>query len=346
MILDQLIGFFSSDMGIDLGTANTLVLVKDKGIVINEPSVVAVERERYGSKAKILAVGKEAKEMVGKTPGNIEAIRPMKDGVIADFDMTEKMIRYFIEKTHRRKSFLRPRIIISVPYGLTQVERKAVRESALSAGAREVFLIEEPMAAAIGANLPIQEPKGNLVVDIGGGTTEIGVISLGGLVISKSIRTAGDRLDMSIVNYVKEKYNLIIGERTGEEIKITIGSAIQLPKELSMVVKGRDQISGLLSRIELTSEDVREAMKEHLKEIADALKMVLEMMPPDLASDIVENGVVLTGGGALIRGLDKYLSELVRLPVYVADEPLLAVARGTGKALEEISLLHQLTNEE
>ncbi|EOW2573319.1 rod shape-determining protein, partial [Campylobacter jejuni] len=338
--------FFSSDMGIDLGTANTLVLVKDKGIVINEPSVVAVERERYGSKAKILAVGKEAKDMVGKTPGNIEAIRPMKDGVIADFDMTEKMIRYFIEKTHRRKSFLRPRIIISVPYGLTQVERKAVRESALSAGAREVFLIEEPMAAAIGASLPIQEPKGNLVVDIGGGTTEIGVISLGGLVISKSIRTAGDKLDMSIVNYVKEKYNLIIGERTGEEIKITIGSAIQLPKELSMVVKGRDQVSGLLSRIELTSEDVREAMREYLKEIADALKMVLEMMPPDLASDIVENGVVLTGGGALIRGLDKYLSEIVRLPVYIADEPLLAVAKGTGKALEEISLLQQLTNEE
>ncbi|EAC1312439.1 rod shape-determining protein [Campylobacter coli] len=346
MILDQLIGFFSSDMGIDLGTANTLVLVKDKGIVINEPSVVAVERERYGSKAKILAVGKEAKDMVGKTPGNIEAIRPMKDGVIADFDMTEKMIRYFIEKTHRRKSFLRPRIIISVPYGLTQVERKAVRESALSAGAREVFLIEEPMAAAIGANLPIQEPKGNLVVDIGGGTTEIGVISLGGLVISKSIRTAGDKLDTSIVNYVKEKYNLIIGERTGEEIKIAIGSAIQLPKELSMVVKGRDQVSGLLSRIELTSEDVREAMREYLKEIADALKMVLEMMPPDLASDIVENGVVLTGGGALIRGLDKYLSEIVRLPVYIADEPLLAVAKGTGKALEEISLLQQLTNEE
>ncbi|WP_301754031.1 rod shape-determining protein [Campylobacter coli] len=346
MILDQLIGFFSSDMGIDLGTANTLVLVKDKGIVINEPSVVAVERERYGPKAKILAVGKEAKDMVGKTPGNIEAIRPMKDGVIADFDMTEKMIRYFIEKTHRRKSFLRPRIIISVPYGLTQVERKAVRESALSAGAREVFLIEEPMAAAIGANLPIQEPKGNLVVDIGGGTTEIGVISLGGLVISKSIRTAGDKLDTSIVNYVKEKYNLIIGERTGEEIKIAIGSAIQLPKELSMVVKGRDQVSGLLSRIELTSEDVREAMREYLKEIADALKMVLEMMPPDLASDIVENGVVLTGGGALIRGLDKYLSEIVRLPVYIADEPLLAVAKGTGKALEEISLLQQLTNEE
>lgn len=345
MILDQIIGFFSSDMGIDLGTANTLVLVKDKGIIINEPSVVAVQREKYG-KQKILAVGHEAKEMVGKTPGDIEAIRPMRDGVIADFDMTEKMIRYFIEKTHRRKSFIRPRIIISVPYGLTQVERKAVRESALSAGAREVFLIEEPMAAAIGANLPVREPQGNLVVDIGGGTTEIGVVSLGGLVISKSIRTAGDKIDISIVNYIKEKYNLLIGERAGEDIKIQVGSAIQLPEELTIVVKGRDQVSGLLSRIELTSEDVREAMREPLKEIADALKTVLEMMPPDLAGDIVENGVVLTGGGALIRGLDKYLSDIVKLPVFVADEPLMAVARGTGKALEEIGLLQQLTNEE
>ena len=345
MILDQIIGFFSSDMGIDLGTANTLVLVKDKGIIINEPSVVAVQREKYG-KQKILAVGHEAKEMVGKTPGDIEAIRPMRDGVIADFDMTEKMIRYFIEKTHRRKSFLRPRIIISVPYGLTQVERKAVRESALSAGAREVFLIEEPMAAAIGANLPVREPQGNLVVDIGGGTTEIGVVSLGGLVISKSIRTAGDKIDISIVNYIKEKYNLLIGERAGEDIKISVGSAIQLPEELSIVVKGRDQISGLLSRVELTSEDVREAMREPLKEIADALKTVLEMMPPDLAGDIVENGIVLTGGGALIRGLDKYLSDIVKLPVFVADDPLLAVARGTGKALEESKFLQQLVNEE
>ena len=345
MILDQIIGFFSSDMGIDLGTANTLVLVKDKGIIINEPSVVAVQREKYG-KQKILAVGHEAKEMVGKTPGDIEAIRPMRDGVIADFDMTEKMIRYFIEKTHRRKSFLRPRIIISVPYGLTQVERKAVRESALSAGAREVFLIEEPMTAAIGANLPVREPQGNLVVDIGGGTTEIGVVSLGGLVISKSIRTAGDKIDISIVNYIKEKYNLLIGERAGEDIKISVGSAIQLPEELSIVVKGRDQISGLLSRVELTSEDVREAMREPLKEIADALKTVLEMMPPDLAGDIVENGIVLTGGGALIRGLDKYLSDIVKLPVFVADDPLLAVARGTGKALEEIKFLQQLVNEE
>lgn len=344
MILDKLIGFFSSDMSIDLGTANILVLVKGKGIIINEPSVVAVQRNRYG-KQNILAVGKEAKNMVGKTPGDIEAIRPMRDGVIADFDMTEKMIRYFIEKAHRRKSFLRPRIIICVPYGLTQVERKAVRESAMSAGAREVFLIEEPMAAAIGAGLPIREPQGSLVVDIGGGTTEIGVVSLGGLVISKSIRVAGDKIDMAIVDYVKKKYNLLIGERTGEEIKISIGTAIPIEEPLSMVVKGRDQVSGLLSRIELSSEDVRDAIKEPLKEIADALKDVLEVMPPDLAGDIVENGIVLTGGGALIRGFDKYLSDIVKLPVFVADEPLLAVAKGTGKALEEIDLLQQLSNE-
>lgn len=347
MIFDQVVGFFSSDMGIDLGTANTLVLVKDKGIVINEPSVVAIERDRYGGgKPRILAVGKEAKEMVGKTPGNIEAIRPMKDGVIADFDMTEKMIRYFIEKTHRRKNFLRPRIVISVPYGLTQVERKAVRESALSAGAREVFLIEEPMAAAIGADLPIQEPKGNLIIDIGGGTTEIGVTSLGGLVISKSIRVAGDKLDSSIVAWIKTHRGLVIGDRTAEEVKIKIGSAFPMDKELSMGVKGRDQITGLLQRIEITSEDVREAMLENLKEIADALKEVLEKMPADLAGDIVENGIVLSGGGALIRGLDKYLSETVRLPAYVADEPLKCVARGTGRILEEIKLLQQLTNEE
>ncbi len=344
MILDQLIGFFSSDMSIDLGTANTLVLVKGKGIIINEPSVVAIQRDKNG-KERILAVGSEAKNMLGKTPGSIEAIRPMKDGVIADFDMTEKMIRYFIEKAHKRKSFLRPRIIICVPYGLTQVERKAVRESAMSAGAREVFLIEEPMAAAIGAGLPVREPKGSLVVDIGGGTTEIGVVSLGGLVISKSIRTAGDKIDMAIVDYVKKKYNLLIGERTGEEIKIEIGAAVSLEEPLVAIVKGRDQVSGLLSRIELTSEDVRDATKEPIKEIADALKDVLEVMPPDLAGDIVENGIVLTGGGALIRGLDKYLSDLVKLAIFVAEEPLLAVAKGTGRALEEIELLQHLANE-
>ncbi|HIP29635.1 MAG TPA: rod shape-determining protein [Sulfurospirillum arcachonense] len=344
MILDNLIGFFSNDMSIDLGTANTLVSIKGKGIIINEPSVVAVKRDKYG-RQKILAVGSEAKNMVGKTPGNIEAIRPMRDGVIADFDMTEKMIRYFIETAHKRKSFLRPRIIICVPYGLTQVERKAVRESAMSAGAREVFLIEEPMAAAIGAGLPIRDPKGSLVVDIGGGTTEIGVVSLGGLVISKSIRTAGDKIDLAIVEYVKRKYNLLIGERTGEDIKIEIGTAVPMDEPLSMMVKGRDQVSGLLSRIELTSEDVRDATKEPLREIAEVLKDVLEVMPPDLAGDIVENGVVLTGGGALIRGIDKYLADIVKLPIFVADEPLLAVAKGTGKALEEIELLQQLANE-
>ncbi len=344
MFLDSFLGIFSNDMGIDLGTANTLVLVKDKGIIINEPSVVAVQKEKYG-KNKILAVGQEAKEMIGKTPSDIEAIRPMRDGVIADFDITEKMIRYFIEKTHKRKSFLRPRIIISVPYGLTQVERKAVKESAIMAGAREVFLIEEPMAAAIGAGLPVKEPQGSLIVDIGGGTTEIGVISLGGLVISKSVRSAGDKIDTSIVNYVKEKFNLIIGDRTGEDIKVNIGTAIRLEEELTMNVKGRDQISGLLSRTELTSEDVREAIREPLKEIADALKSVLEQMPPELAGDIVENGIVLSGGGALIRGLDKYISEIVKIPVYIADEPLLAVAKGTGKALEEIGRLRQLVNE-
>lgn len=344
MLLDRIIGWFSHDISIDLGTANTIVIVKGQGVIINEPSVVAVRNDKYG-KNKILAVGHEAKEMVGKTPGSILAVRPMKDGVIADFDMTEKMIRHFIEKAHRRKALMRPRIIVCVPYGLTGVERKAVRESAISAGAREVFLIEEPMAAAIGAGLPVKEPKGSLVIDIGGGTTEIGVISLGGLVISKSLRTAGDKLDNAIVDYIRRKYSLLIGERTGEIIKIQIGSAISLDEPLSMQVKGRDQVSGLLNTIELTSEDVREAIKEPLKEISNALKDVLEQMPPDLAGDIVENGIVLTGGGALIRGLDKYLSEIVKLPVYVGEEPLLCVAKGTGKALEEIDILQQLSYE-
>ena len=344
MLLDRIIGWFSHDISIDLGTANTIVIVKGQGVIINEPSVVDVRNDKYG-KNKILAVGHEAKEMVGKTPGSILAVRPMKDGVIADFDMTEKMIRHFIEKAHRRKALMRPRIIVCVPYGLTGVERKAVRESAISAGAREVFLIEEPMAAAIGAGLPVKEPKGSLVVDIGGGTTEIGVISLGGLVISKSLRTAGDKLDNAIVDYIRRKYSLLIGERTGEIIKIQIGSAISLDEPLSMQVKGRDQVSGLLNTIELTSEDVREAIKEPLKEISNALTDVLEQMPPDLAGDIVENGIVLTGGGALIRGLDKYLSEIVKLPVYVGEEPLLCVAKGTGKALEEIDILQQLSYE-
>ena len=341
MIYNKLIGLFSNDLAIDLGTANTLVLAKGRGIIINEPSVVAVKMERYGEQS-ILAVGLEAKEMVGKTPGNIKAVRPMRDGVIADFDMTEKMIRRFIEKAHGRRTLISPRIIICVPYGLTQVERKAVRESAMSAGAREVFLIEEPMAAAIGAGLEIREPQGNFVVDIGGGTTEIGVISLGGLVISKSIRVAGDKIDQAIVDYVKKKYNLLIGERIAEEIKITIGTATPLDEPLSMIVNGRDQVEGLLSSIEMTSEDVREAMKEPLREIVEAVRDVLELMPPDLAGDIVHNGIILTGGGALIRQLDKFISDIVKIPVFVADEPLLAVARGTGRALEEIELLEQL----
>ncbi len=344
MIFDKLIGLFSNDMAIDLGTANTLVLVRGEGIIINEPSVVAIQSNRMGNE-KVLAVGHEAKEMVGKTPGGIRAVRPMKDGVIADFDITEKMIRYFIEKAHKRRSFIRPRIIVCVPFGLTQVERKAVRESALSAGAREVFLIEEPMAAAIGADLPVREPHGNLVVDIGGGTTEIGVVSLGGLVISKSIRTAGDKIDQAITDYVKRKYNLLIGDRLAEEIKIEIGSAMPLEEERTMIINGRDQVSGLLTSVELSSEDAREAFKEPIKEIAEALKDILEHTPPDLASDIVENGIILTGGGALIRMLDKYLSEIVKLPVYVAEEPLLAVAKGTGRALEEIDLLQQLAYE-
>lgn len=345
MIFNKLIGIFSNDLSIDLGTANTIVIAKGRGIIINEPSVVAVKTEKYGQ-TRVLAVGHEAKAMVGKTPGNIRAIRPMRDGVIADFDMTEKMIRKFIEKAHGRTSLISPRIIICVPYGLTQVERKAVRESALSAGAREVFLIEEPMAAAIGAGVDIREPEGNLVVDIGGGTTEIGVVSLGGLVLSKSIRTAGDKIDQCIINYVRKKYNLLIGERAAEDIKINIGTAVLLNEELVMTVTGRDQIEGLLSSVQLTSEDVREAMKEPLKEIAEALRNVLEQMPPDLAGDIVNNGIILTGGGALIRQLDKYLSNIVRIPVFVADEPLLAVARGTGRALEEIDLLQELFEHE
>ena len=336
MLLDSILGLFSRDMGIDLGTANTLVLLKDKGIIINEPSVVAVQNERYG-KQRIIAVGAEAKEMLGRTPGDIEAVRPMKDGVIADFDMTEKMIRYFIEKTHKRRFFVSPRIIISVPYGLTQVERKAVRESAMIAGAREVYLIEEPMAAAIGAGLPVNEARGSLVVDIGGGTTEI--------ISAKSVRVAGDKIDASIVNYVKEKYSLLISERAAEEIKIKIGTAVQQQKDLTYTVKGKDQISGLLSSVDLTSEDVREAIKDSIREIADALKFVLESIQPEVAADIVENGVVLTGGGALIRGLDKYLSDTVKLPVFVADEPLLCVANGTGKALEEIKSLKQAAND-
>jgi len=337
-------GSFSKDLAIDLGTANTLVLIKGQGISINEPSVVAIQVNKHGQET-ILAVGQEAKDMVGKTPGNIKAIRPMKDGVIADFRTTELMIEYFIKKVHGR-GISAPRIIICVPYGLTQVERKAVRDSAMNAGARFVYLIEEPMAAAIGAGLPVKEPNGNLVVDIGGGTTEIGVISLGGLVLSKSLRVAGDKLDASIVEYVKRKFNLLIGDRVAEDLKITIGTAISLDEELVTIVRGRDQVEGILTSVEITSEHLREAMHEPLKQILEALKSVLEETPPDLAGDIVENGIVLTGGGALIRGLDKYLSDAVGLPVYIAEDPLLAVAKGTGKVLEELDMLQQTSFED
>ncbi len=341
MIINKILGIFSNDLAIDLGTANTIVIARGKGIVINEPSVVAVQMTR-GGRRKLLAVGREAKEMIGKTPESIQAIRPLKEGVIADFEITEEMIRYFIKKAHNRSSFIRPRIIICVPYGLTQVERKAVKTSAMNAGAREVLLIEEPKAAAIGAGLPINDPQGNMVIDIGGGTTEIGVVSLRGLVLSKSIRVGGDKFDQSIIDYVKRKFNLLIGERSGEEIKITIGTAMALDEELSMSIKGRDQVTGLLKRIDITSKHVNEALSESLKEIVQALKEVLEVMPPDLAGDIVENGIVLTGGGSLLRGLDHYLSSVVKLPVYISEEPLLAVAKGTGKMLEEMDLLKQL----
>ncbi|MFA9372595.1 rod shape-determining protein [Poseidonibacter sp.] len=342
MFLDKLIGLFSNDMAIDLGTANTIVSVRGKGIIINEPSVVAVQNDKFG-RDRILAVGQEAKQMIGKTPLNIQAVRPMQDGVIADFEMTERMIRYFIEKAHSRKSFIRPRIIICIPYGITQVERKAVEESAMSAGAREVFLVEEPMAAAIGAGIPVSDPSGYVVVDIGGGTTEIGVTSLGGLVLCKSIKVAGDKFDKSIIEHVRQNFNLYIGERTAETIKIEIGTAIKLDTELKITVKGRDN-SGLLSSIELGSEGVRAAIKEPLKEIVSAVKSVLENMPPDLASDVVDNGVVLTGGGALIRGLDTYLADIIKLPVRVCDEPLLAVAYGTSNVLDEDALLKLITN--
>ncbi|CUV65691.1 Rod shape-determining protein(mreB) [Sulfurovum sp. enrichment culture clone C5] len=344
-MIKKLFGLFSSDLAIDLGTANTLVLVKGEGIVINEPSIVAVQYDHMG-KERILAVGHEAKEMAGKTPAHIRSIRPMKDGVIADFHVTEMMIRYFIEKAHKRKRFFSPRVMICVPYGITQVERKAVKESALNAGARAVYLIEEPMAAAIGAGLAVKEPQGNLVVDIGGGTTEIGVTSMGGLVLCKSIRIAGDRLDQVIMDYIKKNYNLLIGERVSEDLKIKIGTAVTLEEELSSTVYGRDQVEGNLISIEVTSEHIRMAISDTLREIAEALKSVLEEMPPELAGDIVENGVVLTGGGALIRGLDKYLSDIIKIPVYVAENPLLCVTKGTGMAIEQLDILQHVAYED
>ena len=339
MVLKSLYSSFSNDLAIDLGTANTLVYVREKGLVLSEPSVVAIHKDTR----KVLAVGAEAKNMLGRTPGSIIAIRPMKDGVIADFEITECMLRHFITKVHNRKRLVRPRIIICVPSGITQVERRAVRDSAESAGAREVYLIEEPMAAALGVGLLIEEPSGNMVVDIGGGTTEVGVISMAGIVFSKSIRVAGDYMDEAILNYVKRTYSLLIGERTAEEIKVQIGSACPVDDPRRMDVKGRDLVTGLPKSVGVTDEEIRDALREPIQAIVDVVKFALEHTPPELASDIVDKGIMLAGGGSLIRGLDTLLREETGLPVVIADEPLTAVVTGTGMMLENIDLLRLLT---
>ena len=343
MILDSILGIFSNDLAIDLGTANTLIYVKGEGIVCNEPSVVAVQKEA-GARGgrRVLAVGAEAKKMVGRTPGNIVAIRPLKDGVIADFEITEAMLRYFIQKIHNRKTLVRPRIIICVPFGITEVEKRAVRESAESAGAREVYLVEEPMAAAIGAGLPITEPTGNMVVDIGGGTTEVAVISLSGIVFSKSVRVGGDKMDEAIVQYIKRKYNLLVGERTAELIKITIGSAYPGAELQTMEIKGRDLVAGVPKTVEITDEEIRDSLLEPINQIVEAVRIGLERTPPELASDIVDKGIVLSGGGAQLKNLDVLLREETGLPVMVCENPQLAVVLGTGKVLDELSLLREI----
>ena len=343
MIFDTIMGWFSNDLAVDLGTANTLVYVKGKGIVANEPSVVAIQEDGRGAK-RILAVGKEAKEMVGRTPGSIRAIRPLKEGVIADFEVAQKMIGYFIRRTHNnRKSFVRPRIIVSVPIGITEVEKRAVKESAEAAGAREVYLIEETMAAALGAGMPVTEPAGNMVVDIGGGTTGVAVISLAGIVVSKSVRIGGDKMDESILQYVKRTYNMLIGERTAEDVKIKLGTAVGGGEIGVMKVKGRDLRAGVPKTIEISSEEVREAMTEPVNTIVEAIKQTLERTPPELAADIVDNGIMLTGGGALLGGLDVLIREETGLPVTVADDPLCCVVLGSGKALDELDLLKEIS---
>jgi len=341
LLFDFVLGIFSNDLAIDLGTANTLVCVKGEGVVLSEPSVVAVHRDSRGMK-KVLAVGAEAKRMLGRTPGNIVAIRPMRDGVIADFEITEAMLRHFIQRVHNRRTLVRPRIIISIPSGITQVEKRAVKETAESAGAREVYLIEEPMAAAIGAGLPITEPISSMIVDIGGGTTEVAVISLAGIVYAKSVRVAGDRLDEAIVQYMKRKYSLLIGERSGEMIKTTIGCAYPDDELRTVDVKGRDLISGIPKIIEINSEEIREAIMEPVSIIVDAIKDALENAPPELAGDIVDRGIVLTGGGALLRNLDILLREETGLPISISEDPLSTVARGAGMALDEIDLLKEV----
>jgi len=340
--MDWLLGMFSNDLAIDLGTANTCVYVKGKGIVLNEPSVVAVKKDSRGNN-KVLAVGIEAKKMLGRTPGNIVAIRPMKDGVIADFEITEAMLRHFISKVHNSRRLVRPRIVICVPTGITQVEKRAVKESAQSAGAREVYLIEEPMAAAIGANLPITEPTSNMVVDIGGGTTEVAVISLSGVVYSRSVRVGGDKMDEAIMQYVKRRYNMLIGESTAEQIKIHIGSAHQSTNSGEMEVKGRDLVTGIPQNITITAEEIQKAIAEQVEAIVQAVRVALEQTPPELAADIVDRGIVLTGGGALLRGLDQLLRDVTGLPIIVVDDPLATVVLGSGKTLENLDVLKEVT---
>jgi rod shape-determining protein MreB len=342
MIFDWLHGLFSNDLAIDLGTATTLIYVKGKGIVSCEPSVVAVQRDSRGSK-RVLAVGREAKEMLGRTPGNIQAVRPLRDGVIADFEITEAMLRHFINRAHNRRTLVKPRIIICVPFGITEVEKRAVKESAEGAGAREVYLIEEPMAAAIGAGLPITEPSGNMVVDIGGGTTEVAVISLAGIVYSQSVRVGGDKMDEAIVAYMKRKYNLAIGEQTAERIKITIGNAYPLETQVSTEVKGRDMVAGIPKTVVVNSDEIREALSEPINAIVEAVLLALERTPPELAADIVDKGIVLTGGGALLKNLDVLLREETGLPVMVCDDPISAVVLGSGKTLDHMELLKEVT---
>lgn len=336
-----LFGWMSNDLAVDLGTANTVLYVKGKGIVLREPSVVAVRRDQRGS--RVLAVGREAKEMLGKTPGNIVAIRPMKDGVIADFEVTEAMLRYFINKVHNRRTLVHPRIIISVPSGITQVEKRAVRESAESAGAREVYLIEEPMAAAIGANLPITEPTANMIIDIGGGTTEVAVISLAGIVYAKSVRVAGDKMDESILQYIKRKHNLAIGERTAEKIKTTIGNVLPEEPYETMEIKGRDLVSGIPKTLTITSKEIQSAIAEQVDVIVDAVRVALEVTPPELSADIVDQGIVLTGGGALLKNLDRLLKDETGMPIIVADDPLSSVVLGSGQALDNLEILREIT---
>jgi rod shape-determining protein MreB len=343
MVVNKLLGLFSNDLAIDLGTANTLVYAKGKGIVCSEPSVVAVRKDARGGKT-VKAVGREAKEMLGRTPGSIVAIRPMKDGVIADFEITEAMLRYFIRRAHNRRKLMRPRIVICVPFGITEVEKRAVRESAEQAGAREVYLIEEPMAAAIGAGLPIAEPSGNMIVDVGGGTTEVAVISLSGIVYSQSVRVGGDKMDEAIVQHMKRKYNLLVGERTAEMIKCTIGTAYPTEEVMTMEVKGRDLVAGLPKTLEVNSDEIRDALQEPINAIVEAVRIALERTPPELSADIVDKGIVLAGGGALLKNLDILLREETGLPVLIADDPMSSVVLGSGQTLDEIDLLREVAD--